>query len=91
MATITISWSDSLKALAESQAVKAGFATVSDYLEALVLDAQKQEIRRTLDSRLLEAIRSPTPDIDVTDEYWEAKMSRFAGQDRDEDGRACPE
>ena len=72
MATMNISLPDEMKAFIESQAAAQGFGTVSEYMRALIREAQTRAARRErVDALLLEGLDSgpPTPLVEAD---WEA-------------------
>lgn len=66
--TLSISLPARAKAFVEQQAVKAGYATASEYVRAMILDLQRRRAKDDLDTKLLEGLRSPT--VRATDELW---------------------
>jgi len=75
MATMNISLPDEMKAFIEDQVAAEGYATASEYLRALVEDAQKRKVKQDLEVQLLEGLQSPASDL--TDADWAALRQRI--------------
>lgn len=58
MTTMNISVPDEMKAFVETQLVQEGYASVSEYLRALIRDAQKRQAKRELEAKFREALES---------------------------------
>lgn len=59
MATMNISLPDEMKAFVEHQAALKGFGTVSEYVRAIIREAQQRNVERDrLDSLLLDGLNS---------------------------------
>jgi antitoxin ParD1/3/4 len=70
MATMNISLPDEMKAFIEAQAAAKGFGTVSEYMRALVREAQERAARRErVDALLLEGLDSG-PATPMTEADW---------------------
>ena len=70
MTTMKISLPESMKAFVEEQAIREGYATVSEYLRAVIRELQERKTQKTaLDAQLLEGVRSPT--VRMTKKRWE--------------------
>jgi antitoxin ParD1/3/4 len=68
MTTLNISLPDSMKAFIEAQVQSGAYASASDYVRALVRDAQKRQAQEELETKLLAALDSNdfaqmTPDM----------------------------
>jgi antitoxin ParD1/3/4 len=59
-----------MKAFVEAQMAREGYASVSEYLRALIREAQKRLARQELDARLLEGLQSPASAMTAAD--WTA-------------------
>lgn len=70
MTTMNISVPEEMKAFVEAQMAQEGFASASEYLRALIRDAQKRQARRELEARFREALESG-PATPMTHEDWE--------------------
>lgn len=71
MATMNISLPDAMKAFIEEQAAKGGFGTVSEYMRAIIRDAQRRcAERERIDALLLEGLDSG-PATPMTSDDWE--------------------
>ena len=66
MSNVTLSLPESMRVFIEEQIAKSGFNSQSDYLLALIREAQTREGKRNLEAKLLEGLQSPlspmTPD-----------------------------
>jgi antitoxin ParD1/3/4 len=72
MATMNSSLPDDMKAFIEAQAAAKGFGTVSEYMRALIREAQERAARRErVDALLLEGLDSG-PATPFTKADWEA-------------------
>jgi antitoxin ParD1/3/4 len=61
MTTVNISLPESMKTFVEEQAAKEGYASVSEYLRAVIRDLQQRKARKAeLEAKLLEGVRPPT-------------------------------
>jgi antitoxin ParD1/3/4 len=58
MTTMNISVPDEMKAFVEAQMAQEGYASVSEYLRALIRDAQKRRARQALEATFREALES---------------------------------
>lgn len=75
MTTMNISVPDEMKAFVEAQMAREGYASASEYLRALIRDAQKRQAREALEAKLLEGLQGPTVAMD--DDDW-ASIKREA-------------
>jgi antitoxin ParD1/3/4 len=75
MVTINLSMSDEMNAFIEAQLAKEGYASASDYLRALIRDAQKRQAKQELEAKLLEGLQSPAGEM--TDADWAALRQRI--------------
>ena len=71
MTTMNISLPDEMKAFIESQVGQEGYATASEYLRALIRDAQKRKAKQALEAKFREALESG-PSTPMTREDWVA-------------------
>jgi antitoxin ParD1/3/4 len=74
MATMNISLPDSMRAFIEEQVARGGFGTTSEYIRALVREAQRRDAEEKLEAKLLEALTKPPEEM--TDERWQALRER---------------
>jgi antitoxin ParD1/3/4 len=65
---LNISVSEELKEFLESELVREGFASESDYLRNLIQEARKRRAKLDLESKLLEGLESPSAAI--SHEEW---------------------
>jgi antitoxin ParD1/3/4 len=71
MATLTVSLPDEMKAYIEAQVAEEGYASASEYLQALLRDARMSQARKKLEAKLDEALASG-PAEPMTREDWES-------------------
>lgn len=70
MATMNISLPEEMKAFIETRMAAEGYASASEYLRALIRDAQKRQARRELEAKLLEGLEGPATEMTRAD--WDA-------------------
>jgi antitoxin ParD1/3/4 len=70
MTTMNISLPDEMKAFVESEMTQEGYASASEYLRALIRDAQKRRAKQDLETKLLEGLQGPA--IQMTRDDWES-------------------
>lgn len=70
MTTMNISLPEEMKAFIEARMGQEGYASASEYLRALIRDAQKRQARQELDAKLLEGLQGPA--VEMTREDWES-------------------
>jgi antitoxin ParD1/3/4 len=70
MATMNISLPDEMKAFVEAQMAEEGYASASEYLRALIREAQKQRAKQMLESKLLEGLQGPA--VEMTRDDWDS-------------------
>jgi antitoxin ParD1/3/4 len=68
MTTMNISLPDEMKDFVESKIAQEGYASASEYLRALIRDAQKQQAKAELEAKLLEGLRGPS--VRMTRKDW---------------------
>ena len=71
MTTMNISVPDEMKAFVEAQMTEEGFASASEYLRALIREAQKRRAKRELEAKLHEGLESG-PATPMTRKDWVA-------------------
>jgi antitoxin ParD1/3/4 len=71
MTTMNISLPDEMKTFVETQMAHEGYASASEYLRALIREAQKRQAKRELEAKLREALESG-PATEMTREDWAA-------------------
>ena len=74
MMTMNISLPDEMKAFIEAQVAKEGYASVSEYLRAVIRDVQKRQAKQELEAKLLEGLQSPASEMTEAD--WTALRQR---------------
>jgi antitoxin ParD1/3/4 len=70
MTTMNISLPDEMKAFVESQMAHEGYASASEYLRALIREAQKRRASQELEAKLFEGLQGPAVVMDRDD--WDA-------------------
>jgi antitoxin ParD1/3/4 len=70
MTTMNISVPDEMKAFVEAQMSQEGYASASEYLRALIRDAQKRQAKQTLEAKFREALESG-PATPMTPDDWQ--------------------
>lgn len=75
MTTMNISLPEEMKAFIEAQMGQEGYASASEYLRALIREAQKRQARQALDAKLLEGLQSPAREMDEAD--WDRLRERI--------------
>jgi antitoxin ParD1/3/4 len=60
MTTMNISVPEDMKSFVESQMAQEGYASASEYLRALIRDAQKRRAKEELEAKLMEGLHGPT-------------------------------
>jgi antitoxin ParD1/3/4 len=68
MTTMNISLPDEMKVFVETKIAQGGYASASEYLRALIRDAQKQQAKEELEAKLLEGLRGPS--VRMTRKDW---------------------
>jgi len=71
MTTMNISVPDEMKKFVETQMAQEGYASASEYLRALIRDAQKRRAKRELEAKFREALESG-PATPMTREDWDS-------------------
>ncbi len=70
MTTLNVALPDEMKTFVETQRVTLGYASVSEYLFALIREAQKRADKRELEAKLLEGLQGPP--VEMTTEDWDS-------------------
>ena len=70
MTTMNISLPDEMKVFVETKIAQEGYASASEYLRALIRDAQKQEAKQELEAKLLDGLRGPS--VRMTRKDWDS-------------------
>jgi antitoxin ParD1/3/4 len=70
MTTMNISLPDEMKAFVETEMAHEGYASASEYLRALIRDAQKRRAKRELEAKFREALESG-PATPMIREDWD--------------------
>jgi antitoxin ParD1/3/4 len=71
MTTMNISVPDEMRAFVETEMAQEGYASASEYLLALIRDAQKRRAKRELEAKFREAFESG-PATPMTREDWDS-------------------
>lgn len=75
MTTMNISLPEEMKAFVDAQLAREGYASASEYLRALIRDAQRRLARQELDAKLLEGLQSPASEMTRAD--WDGLRERI--------------
>jgi antitoxin ParD1/3/4 len=75
MTTMNISVPDEMKAFVEVQMAEQGYASASEYLRALIRDAQQRRAKQELDAKLVEGLQSPISEMTKAD--WNGLRQRI--------------
>jgi len=67
---MNISVPDEMKAFVEAQMTQEGYASASEYLRALIREAQKRQAKRALEAKFREAMESG-PATPMTPDDWQ--------------------
>jgi antitoxin ParD1/3/4 len=86
MTTMNISLPDEMKVFVESQMAHEGYASASEYVRALIREAQKRQAKRELEAKFREALESG-PATEMTPEDWVALRAEALEGLRGEDIR----
>jgi len=70
MSSLNLILPDELNEFVEAETANGEFASVSEYLQALIRDARKRKAKQALDLKLLEGLQGPT--IEMTREDWKS-------------------
>jgi len=70
MTTMNISLPDEMKAFVEAQMATEGYASASEYVRALIREAQKRQAKQELEAKLLEGLQGPA--VELTREDWDS-------------------
>jgi antitoxin ParD1/3/4 len=70
MTTMNISLPDEMKVFVEDRMAHEGYASASEYVRALIRDAQKRQARQELEAKLLEGLEGPEVEMDRAD--WDS-------------------
>jgi antitoxin ParD1/3/4 len=70
MTVMNLTVPEDVKAFIDAQLAKEGYASASDYLLALVREAQKRQARQELEAKLLEGLQGPS--TVMTREDWDS-------------------
>lgn len=71
MATMNISLPEEMKAFIEAEMTAEGYASASEYLRALIREAQKRRAKQELEAKFREALESG-PATPMTREDWDS-------------------
>jgi antitoxin ParD1/3/4 len=83
MTTLNITLPDEMRAFIEAELSIEGYASASDYLHALIRDAQKRRAKRDLEAKLLEGLLGPS--VEMTPDDWESiRREALEGLDHSE-------
>ncbi|HLW66666.1 MAG TPA: type II toxin-antitoxin system ParD family antitoxin [Gemmataceae bacterium] len=74
--TFQITLPDSLKEFVEGQLAAGAYSSASDYILALLHEAQKKQAWEKVESLVLDGLNSGEP-VEVNPEWWEEKHRRL--------------
>jgi antitoxin ParD1/3/4 len=81
---MNISLPDEMKAFVEARIAAEGYASASEYLRALIREAQKRHAKQELEAKLLEGLEGPA--TEMTREDWDSieqeALERFAREQK---------
>ena len=69
MATLNISLPEPMRAFVDDQVTRGNYGTASEYLRALIREAQQREAQQKLENKLLEALQDEASEM--TAEDWQ--------------------
>jgi Arc/MetJ-type ribon-helix-helix transcriptional regulator len=67
MTTLNVVLPEELKAFADAEASRSGYADATEYVMALLRDAQQQRAKAELEAELLKGIQSPASEVTADD------------------------
>jgi antitoxin ParD1/3/4 len=70
MTTMNISLPEEMKVFVEAEMAHEGYASASEYVLALIRDAQRRKARQELEAKLLEGLEGPEVEMDRAD--WDS-------------------
>ena len=85
MVSIDITVPDELKAFAESEAAREGHASVSEYVTALLREAERRAAQSDLEAKLVRALDAPARELSERD--WDAMDRDFERRHSEGKGR----
>jgi antitoxin ParD1/3/4 len=83
MTTLNISLPEAMKAFIEKEVAAGSYSTVSEYIRALIREAQDQKVREAVERKLLAALDGEARELGPQD--WErlrARIHRNAAETR---------
>ncbi len=83
MTTMNISLPESLRRFVETQVANGGYGNTSEYVRALIRDAQKRQAQEKLEELLMEGLNSGDR-IEADDAYWKELRGRVSKRLREE-------
>ena len=78
MTTMNISLPDEMRAFIDAQIAREGYASASEYLRALVREAQRHQARLDLEAKLVEGLEGPS--VEMTREDWDSIRLEARGE-----------
>jgi antitoxin ParD1/3/4 len=85
MGRMNISLPEAMQQFVEEQVQRGGYASASDYVQALIQEAQVRAARHDLDAKLLEGLDSG-PATPMTRDDWDDLKRRVWARDKDSIG-----
>jgi antitoxin ParD1/3/4 len=81
MQRVEIALAESVKQFADGQVHEGGYASLSEYLQALVRADQKRKAKEKLEEMLVDGLASGAP-VEVTAEMWSDLRGKLSGKSR---------
>jgi antitoxin ParD1/3/4 len=79
--SLNITLPEALGEFVDDQVAKGNYGTVSEYLQALIREAQRREAKAELEAKLLEGLQSPASEMTADD--WAELKQRVLVIERD--------
>ena len=79
MTSLNIDLPEPLKVFVEAEAEESGYATASDYIRALIRDAEQRKSAEAVEALLLEGL-DPNDRARMSDAEWEAHKQQYRAQ-----------
>jgi antitoxin ParD1/3/4 len=76
MTILNVSLPDAMREFIDAQVAEAGYTTASEYIHALVQEAQKQKAKKNFEDWLLEGLNGAEA-AELTAEEWEERKRQF--------------
>src|SRR3954454_21473405 len=92
MTTLNVSVPEEMKAFIEAQIAAGAYGSVSEFVRALIHDAQKRQARQELEAKLLEGLQGATAEMTAAewDSIEEEARERYVREQRQDLSRCDP-